>query len=60
MTILNETLGYPPIGKNREVKKALKASSSGKLKTNSLLQTIPALQNIVKAAKILREEANAS
>ena len=60
MTILNETLGYPPISKNREVKKALKASSSGKIKTNYLLQTIFYLTNIVEAAKMLREEANTS
>jgi len=60
MTILTKTLGYPRIGKNREVKKALEAFSSGKLETDALLQTLPALKNIVKYAKMLREEANAS
>jgi hypothetical protein len=60
MTILAETLGYSRIGKNREIKKALEAFSSGKLETDALLQTIPALRNLVKYAKLLREEANAS
>ena len=60
MTILAETLGYSRIGQNREIKKALEASSSGKLETDALLQTIPALRNLVKYAKLLREEANAS
>jgi hypothetical protein len=61
MTILAETLGYSRIGKNPEIKKALEAfSTSGKLETDALLQTIPALRNLVKYAKLLREEANAS
>ena len=60
MTILAETLRYFRIGKNREIKKALEASSSGKLETDALLQTIPALRNLVKYAKLLWEEANAS
>ena len=60
MTILAETLGYSGIGKNREIKKALEAFSSGKLETNALLQTVAALRNLVKYAKWLREEANAS
>jgi hypothetical protein len=60
MTILAETLGYSRIGKNREIKKTLEAFSSGKLETDALLQTIPALINLVKYAKLLREEANAS
>jgi 5-methyltetrahydropteroyltriglutamate--homocysteine methyltransferase len=34
------TLGYPRIGKNREVKKALEAFWSGKLEAESLLQTV--------------------
>jgi len=60
MTILAETLGYSRIGKNREIKKALEAFSSGKLETDALLQSVPALRNLVKYAKLLREEANAS
>jgi hypothetical protein len=60
MTILAETLGYSRIGKNPESKKALEAFASGKLETDALLQTIPALINLVKYAKLLREEANAS
>jgi hypothetical protein len=60
MTILAERWGYSRIGKNREIKKALEAFSSGKLETNALLQTVPALRNLVKYAKFLREEANAS
>jgi len=60
MTILAETLGYSRIGKNREIKKALEAFSSGKLETNALLQTVAALRNLVKYAKLLRKEANAS
>lgn len=60
MTILAETLGYSRIGQNREIKKALEAFSSGKLETDVLLQTVPALINLVKYAKLLREEANAS
>ena len=60
MTILTETFGYPRIGKNREVKKAREAFGSEKLKTDALLQGVPALKNMVKYAKMLREEANAS
>ena len=60
MTIIAETLGYSRIGKNREIKKALEAFASGKLETNALLQTVAALRNLVKYAKWLREEANAS
>jgi len=60
MTILAETLGYSRIGKNREIKKALEAFSSGKLETDALLQSVPALRNLVRYAKLLREEANAS
>jgi hypothetical protein len=60
MTIQTETSGYPRIGKNREVKKAPEAFGSAKLETDALFQTLPALKNIVKYAKVLREEADAS
>lgn len=40
MTITTETLGYPRIGKNREVKKALEAFWSGKLTVDTLTQRI--------------------
>ena len=60
MTILAETWEYPRIGNNREIKKALKAFFTGKLETDALLQTVPALRNLVKYAKFLREEANVS
>ncbi|MEH2071672.1 MAG: 5-methyltetrahydropteroyltriglutamate--homocysteine S-methyltransferase [Nostoc sp.] len=40
MQIQTATLGYPRIGKNREVKKALEAFWSGKLEAESLLQTM--------------------
>lgn len=40
MQIQSATLGYPRIGKNREVKKALEAFWSGKIATESLLQTV--------------------
>jgi hypothetical protein len=60
MTILAETLGYSRIGKNREIKKALEAFASGKLEPDALLPTVPVLKNMVKYAKLLREEANAS
>ncbi|MBR8836873.1 MAG: 5-methyltetrahydropteroyltriglutamate--homocysteine S-methyltransferase [Stigonema ocellatum SAG 48.90 = DSM 106950] len=40
MQIQTATLGYPRIGKNREVKKALEAFWSGKLESEALLQTI--------------------
>lgn len=39
MTFQTETLGYPRIGKNREIKKSLEAFWSGKLDVDSLLQT---------------------
>lgn len=60
MTILAETLGYSRIAKNPKIKKALEPFSSEKLATDALLQTIPALRNLLKSAKLLREEANAS
>lgn len=56
MTILAETLGYSRIGKNREIKKALEAFASGKLEADALLQTVPALKNMVKYAKLLRKK----
>ncbi|MBC1237096.1 MULTISPECIES: 5-methyltetrahydropteroyltriglutamate--homocysteine S-methyltransferase [Nostoc] len=40
MQIQTATLGYPRIGKNREVKKALEAFWSGNLESESLLQTV--------------------
>lgn len=40
MTIQTATLGYPRIGKNREVKKALEAFWRGKLDAKTLLQTL--------------------
>jgi 5-methyltetrahydropteroyltriglutamate--homocysteine methyltransferase len=40
MTIQTTTLGYPRIGKNREVKKVLEAFWSGKSDTETLLQTV--------------------
>jgi 5-methyltetrahydropteroyltriglutamate--homocysteine methyltransferase len=40
MNILTMTLGYPRIGKNREVKKALETFWSGKSDAETLLQTI--------------------
>ena len=60
MTILAETLGYSRIGKNPEIKKALEAFASGKLETDALLQTVPALKNMVKSATVLQQETNAS
>lgn len=60
MTILAETLGYSRIGKNPEIKKALEAFARGKLEADALLPAVPALKNMVKYAKLLREEANAS
>jgi len=60
MTIQTETSGSPRIGKNREVKKAPEAFGSEKLETDALLQRVSALKNIVKYAKVLREEADAS
>lgn len=40
MSISTVTLGYPRIGKNREVKKALEAFWSGKSDAETLLQTV--------------------
>ncbi|MBW4623930.1 MAG: 5-methyltetrahydropteroyltriglutamate--homocysteine S-methyltransferase [Brasilonema octagenarum HA4186-MV1] len=40
MQIKSATLGYPRIGKNREVKKSLEAFWSGKIAAESLLQTV--------------------
>ncbi|MBF2014169.1 MAG: 5-methyltetrahydropteroyltriglutamate--homocysteine S-methyltransferase [Rivularia sp. T60_A2020_040] len=40
MTTQTATLGYPRIGKNREVKKALEAFWSGKITSESLLETV--------------------
>ncbi|NJL64012.1 MAG: 5-methyltetrahydropteroyltriglutamate--homocysteine S-methyltransferase [Methylacidiphilales bacterium] len=40
MVIQTATLGYPRIGKNREVKKALEAFWSGKTQPEQLLQTV--------------------
>ncbi|MEG4228906.1 hypothetical protein QUA35_22915 [Microcoleus sp. N9_B2] len=60
MTILAETGEYPRIGNNRKIKKALKAFFTGKLETDALLQTVPALKNMVKSATVLRQEINAS
>ncbi|GAB4336644.1 MAG: hypothetical protein OHK0047_26110 [Leptolyngbyaceae cyanobacterium] len=44
MTIQTATLGYPRIGKNREVKKALEAFWSGKSDPETLLQTVRAVE----------------
>jgi hypothetical protein len=60
MTILAETLRYPQIGKNLEVKKALEAFASEKLKTDALFQTVPSPKNLVKYAKVLGDQTNAS
>lgn len=40
MTLQTATLGYPRIGKNREVKKALEAFWSGKSDAEALLKTV--------------------
>lgn len=40
MTFQTATLGYPRIGKNREVKKALEALWSNKSDLETLLQTV--------------------
>ncbi|MBP5971852.1 5-methyltetrahydropteroyltriglutamate--homocysteine S-methyltransferase [Brasilonema sp. CT11] len=40
MQIQSATLGYPRIGKNREVKKSLEAFWSGKIAAESLLKTV--------------------
>ncbi|MEG5000284.1 hypothetical protein [Microcoleus sp. B4-D4] len=60
MTILAETLRYHWIGKNLEVKKALEAFASGKLETDALFSTVPSLKNLVKYAKVLGNQTNAS
>ncbi|UNU18389.1 hypothetical protein D0A34_05435 [Microcoleus vaginatus PCC 9802] len=58
MTILAETWEYPRICNNREINKALKAFFTGKLETDSLLQTVPALKNMVKSATVLQQARN--
>ena len=40
MNILTTTLGYPRIGRSREVKKALEAFWSGRIDAESLVQTV--------------------
>ena len=60
MTIIAETLRYPQIGKNLEVKKALEAFASGTLETDALFQTFPSLKILVKYAKVLGDRTNAS
>jgi 5-methyltetrahydropteroyltriglutamate--homocysteine methyltransferase len=45
MTIQTATLGYPRIGKNREVKKALEAFWSSKSDAETLLQTVRAIES---------------
>lgn len=60
MTIIAETWDYPRIGNNREINKALKAFFTGKLETDALLQTVPALKNMVKSATVQQQETNAS
>ena len=42
--ILTQTLGYPRIGTDRELKKALEAHWKGKVSTNELLETFRAVQ----------------
>lgn len=44
MTIQTATLGYPRIGKNREVKKALEAFWNDKSDAETLLQTVQAVE----------------
>lgn len=44
MSILTTTIGYPRIGKNREVKKALEGFWSGKLTAATLLQTVKTVE----------------
>ncbi|MDF5718625.1 MAG: hypothetical protein PUP93_33360 [Rhizonema sp. NSF051] len=56
MSIQSETLGYPRIDKNREVKKALLTFSGGKSEAEKHWQTVDDVQVI----KVLREEANAT
>ncbi|MBD1812886.1 hypothetical protein NDA07_20795 [Microcoleus vaginatus DQ-U2] len=60
MTILPETWEYPRIGNHRKINKALKAFFTGKLETDALLQTVPALKNMVKSATLQQQEINAS
>jgi 5-methyltetrahydropteroyltriglutamate--homocysteine methyltransferase len=45
MTIQTATLGYPRIGKNREVKKALEAFWNNKSDMETLLQTVRAIES---------------
>jgi len=45
MTIQTATLGYPRIGKHREVKKALEAFWSGKSDAETLLQTVQGVES---------------
>ncbi|MDF5732778.1 MAG: hypothetical protein PUP92_33505 [Rhizonema sp. PD38] len=56
MSIQSETLGYPRIDKNREVKKALLANFSGKSEAEKRWETV----DDVQVAKVLPEEANAT
>ncbi|WJI24979.1 5-methyltetrahydropteroyltriglutamate--homocysteine S-methyltransferase [Thermosynechococcus sp. B0] len=44
MTIQTATLGYPRIGKNRELKKALEAFWNGKYNQENLLQTVQEIE----------------
>jgi 5-methyltetrahydropteroyltriglutamate--homocysteine methyltransferase len=46
MKISTATLGYPRIGKNREVKKALEAFWSGKIDADLLLKTVQEVEEI--------------
>ena len=46
MKIQTATLGYPRIGKNREVKKALEAFWNGKIGSQSLLQTVKEVEEV--------------
>lgn len=65
MAIQTATLGYPRIGRNREVNiqnlplKQIWVNPDCGLKTRRWEEVIPALKNMVAAAAILREEANA-
>lgn len=45
MNISTTTLGYPRIGKNREVKKALESFWSHKIEAESLLETVVEIEN---------------
>ena len=46
MKIQTATLGYPRIGKNREVKKTLEAFWNGKIGSQSLLQTVKEVEEV--------------